>query len=99
MSRNKKPSNQERRHAETIAKLKEWGASATPLRITIKSRVLTLQPLNDAPDKDVMTLRTRQGFVSITGPWPRPKREAKKVEIILPKDFSEETLMGKKPQT
>jgi hypothetical protein len=46
-----------------------------------------------------MTMRTWRGFVSITGLIPRLRQEARKVEVILPKDFSSETLMGKEPLT
>jgi hypothetical protein len=98
MSRIKKISNQQRRNAETWAKLRDWGAAKTPLQIKIGSRVLTLQPLEGGPADDVMTLRTRQGFVSIIGPRPRAKKESRKVKVTFPKDFSQETLMGKKPQ-
>ena len=100
MSRTKqKPSDQQRRHTEIIAKLKEWIAARTPLQIASEGYgIFSIRPLKGDSGDDVMTMRTRQGLVSITGLSPRLRQEARKAEVIFPKDFSPETLTGKKPQ-
>jgi len=99
MSRTKEQSNQQRRRAEIAAKLEEWIAAKTPLQIISEGQgVFSLRPLKGDPSDDVMTMRTRQGLVSITGLSPRLRQEARKTEVIFSKDFSPETLMGKKSQ-
>ena len=100
MSRTKqKPSDQQRRHTEIIAKLKEWIAARTPLQIASEGYgIFSIRPLKGDSGDDVMTMRTRQGLVSITGLSPRLRQEARKAEVIFTKDFSPETLTGKKPQ-
>jgi hypothetical protein len=77
MSRTKqKPSDQQRRHEEIIAKLKEWIAAKTPLQIASEGYgIFSIRPLKGDSGDDV-TMRTRQGLVSITGLSPRLRQEA-----------------------
>ena len=77
MSRTKqKPSDQQRRHTEIIAKLKEWIAARTPLQIASEGYgIFSIRPLKGDSGDDVMTMRTRQGLVSITGLSPRLRQE------------------------